>query len=87
MAPYVKSLDWKHMLEVGLEGFYSPIANPSSANSESANPATYARNFGTDFILNGQPAEIDFTTVHSYPDSWCGRHILSNSCHRRWRID
>ncbi|KAG0617680.1 hypothetical protein M758_4G007500 [Ceratodon purpureus] len=70
MAVYVKSLDNKHMLEVGLEGFYSPIANPNSVNSQAANPASYAANFGTDFTLNGQPKEIDFTTVHSYPDSW-----------------
>ena len=70
MAASVKSLDMLHMLEVGLEGFYSPQVNPSSAYSQSANPATYAAGFGVDFILNNQPSQIDFATVHSYPDSW-----------------
>lgn len=70
MAVFVKSLDRKHMLEVGLEGFYSAKANPSSAGSRYANPASYVEQFGVDFILNAQIAEIDFTTVHSYPDSW-----------------
>ena len=68
MAAYVKSLDGKHLLEVGLEGFYSSSVSPNSADS--ANPAAYTARYGTDFILNSQPAGIDFTTVHSYPDDW-----------------
>lgn len=67
---FVKSLDRKHMLEVGLEGFWSSQANRGSAGSTYANPASYVEQFGVDFILNAQIAEIDFTTVHSYPDSW-----------------
>lgn len=70
MAAYVKSLDKKHLLEVGLEGFYSSVVSPNSVSSQSANPATYAARFGTDFILNSQPDNVDFTTVHSYPDNW-----------------
>lgn len=70
MASYVKSLDRKHMLEVGMEGFYSSRVNPNSVSSESANPASYVNQFGTDFIRHGQSSNIDFTTVHSYPDSW-----------------
>lgn len=70
MAQYVKSLDRKHMLEVGLEGFYSSRVYSNSVSSQSANPASYVQQFGTDFNYNGLPPEIDFTTVHSYPDSW-----------------
>ena len=59
MAAYVKSLDGKHLLEVGLEGLYSSSVSLMSAES------AYTARYGTDFILNSQPAEIDFTTVHS----------------------
>ncbi|XP_052188694.1 mannan endo-1,4-beta-mannosidase 7-like [Diospyros lotus] len=63
MASYLKSIDRNHLLEVGLEGFYGQ----SASNKQPYNP-----NFqvGTDFIANNQIPEIDFATVHSYPDIW-----------------
>lgn len=63
MASYLKSIDGNHLLEVGLEGFYGP----SSSEKQQSNP-----NFqvGTDFIANNQIPDIDFATVHSYPDQW-----------------
>lgn len=60
MAAYVKSIDSNHLLEVGLEGFYGesmPEKNPGYG-------------VGTDFISNNQVPEIDFTTIHLYPESW-----------------
>ncbi|KAK2364922.1 mannan endo-1,4-beta-mannosidase [Trifolium repens] len=60
MAPYVKSIDSNHLLEIGLEGFYGqtmPEKNPSFQ-------------VGTDFISNNQVAEIDFATIHLYPETW-----------------
>ncbi|KAI4366358.1 hypothetical protein MLD38_022245 [Melastoma candidum] len=67
MASYVKSIDRKHLLEAGLEGFYGPSSQKMQQ---------YPLHFqvGTDFIANNQIPDIDFTTVHSYPDQW-----LSNS--------
>ncbi|CAI0436084.1 unnamed protein product [Linum tenue] len=63
MAAYLKSIDGNHLLEVGLEGFYGQ----SESQKQQDNP-----NFqvGTDFIANNQIPEIDFATVHSYPDQW-----------------
>ncbi|MCD7458293.1 Mannan endo-1,4-beta-mannosidase 7 [Datura stramonium] len=63
MASYIKSIDSNHLVEAGLEGFYGH----SDAEKQQFNP-----NFqvGTDFIANNQIPEIDFATVHSYPDQW-----------------
>ncbi|KAI3762824.1 hypothetical protein L1987_53266 [Smallanthus sonchifolius] len=59
MACYLKSIDGNHLLEVGLEGFYG-------ASSCQKNPNNSPH--GTDFITNNQIPEVDFATVHSYPD-------------------
>ncbi|KAH9319973.1 hypothetical protein KI387_021742 [Taxus chinensis] len=64
MAGYVKSLDSNHLLEVGLEGFYGD----SIPDRKQFNPNE--NEFGTDFISTNQLREIDFATVHSYPDAW-----------------
>ncbi|XP_076928686.1 mannan endo-1,4-beta-mannosidase 7-like [Bidens hawaiensis] len=61
MACYLKSIDGYHLLEVGLEGFYG-----ASSSQKNPNNALY----GTDFIANNQIPEVDFGTVHSYPDNW-----------------
>ncbi|WOL20627.1 mannan endo-1,4-beta-mannosidase 1 [Canna indica] len=66
MAAYVKSIDNKHLLEVGLEGFYG-----SSSPHKQFNPSSQV---GTDFIANNLIPNVDFATIHSYPDQW-----LSNS--------
>ncbi|CAA7056210.1 unnamed protein product [Microthlaspi erraticum] len=65
MATYVKSIDSNHLVEIGLEGFYGEskpertVYNPGGITS-----------LGTDFISNNQIPEIDFATIHIYPDSW-----------------
>ncbi|XP_030950548.1 mannan endo-1,4-beta-mannosidase 7-like [Quercus lobata] len=61
MAPYLKSIDGKHLLEVGLEGFYGASKQRSNPNNIQV---------GTDFITNNQIPGIDFATVHAYPDQW-----------------
>lgn len=63
MASYLKSIDSNHLLEVGDEGFYGQ----SNSQRQRYNP--YIQ-LGTDFIENNQIADIDFATVHSYPDQW-----------------
>ncbi|KAL5717231.1 mannan endo-1,4-beta-mannosidase [Ranunculus cassubicifolius] len=63
MAAYVKSIDNKHLLEIGLEGFYGE-------SKKQSNPKGYL--LGTDFISNNQVVEIDFTTIHAYPSAWYG---------------
>ncbi|KAJ7540760.1 hypothetical protein O6H91_10G029500 [Diphasiastrum complanatum] len=66
MSAFVKSIDGNHILEVGLEGFYSPL----SAERVSVNPSSFGEQTGTDFIKNNLPQQVDFATVHTYPDIW-----------------
>ncbi|EHA8588826.1 putative Mannan endo-1,4-beta-mannosidase 1 [Cocos nucifera] len=63
MAAYVKSIDSNHMLEVGLEGFYGE----SMPERKQFNPGYEV---GTDYISNNKISEIDFATIHVYPDQW-----------------
>ncbi|XP_022888924.1 mannan endo-1,4-beta-mannosidase 6-like [Olea europaea var. sylvestris] len=71
MAVYVKSVDPKHLVEIGLEGFYGL----STPNRFQFNPNTYAQQVGTDFIRNHQVLGVDFASVHIYPDSWISQTI------------
>lgn len=63
MAVYVKSIDPNHLLEVGLEGFYGE----SMPEKKQFNPGYQV---GTDFITNNQVPQIDFATIHLYPETW-----------------
>lgn len=66
MAGYVKSLDQKHLVTVGLEGFYGV----EKTGNVGLNPGKWAASFGVDFIENSAIENIDFTSVHAYPHSW-----------------
>ncbi|RZC89737.1 hypothetical protein C5167_035732 [Papaver somniferum] len=66
MAAFTKSLDKNHLVTVGLEGFYGPKASKRST----INPGKWAGLLGLDFIPNSAVANIDFASVHAYPDSW-----------------
>ncbi|KAI4331758.1 hypothetical protein L6164_016715 [Bauhinia variegata] len=63
IASYVKSIHNKHLLEVGMEGFYGD----SVPDRKQYNPGYQV---GTDFISNNLIREIDFATIHAYPDNW-----------------
>ncbi|KHN12618.1 Mannan endo-1,4-beta-mannosidase 4, partial [Glycine soja] len=58
-AAYVKSIDSNHLLE----GFYGD----SMLKKKQFN---FGNQVGTDFISNNQVPEIDFATIHLYPDQW-----------------
>ncbi|KAL5538847.1 hypothetical protein UlMin_043742 [Ulmus minor] len=66
MAAFVKSIDKRHLITVGLEGFYGP-KDPKRLN---ANPEEWASRLGADFIRNSKIPEVDFASVHIYPDHW-----------------
>ncbi|XP_058070772.1 mannan endo-1,4-beta-mannosidase 6-like [Magnolia sinica] len=66
MAAFIKSLDQKHLLTVGLEGFYGP----KTSERAGVNPGVWADSLGSDFIKNSAIEHIDFASVHAYPDSW-----------------
>lgn len=95
MAAYVKSIDSRHLLTIGEEGFFA-------ANSPrvAANPADWAPLMGQNFSGNHMIPEIDFATVHVWPDNWnkyvvvqammtvdahlcttCIAHIDASRCH------
>ncbi|KAJ3695899.1 hypothetical protein LUZ60_001276 [Juncus effusus] len=63
MAAQVKSIDGNHLLTIGLEGFYGE----SVPERKQFNPGYEV---GTDFISNHQIHEVDFATIHAYPDQW-----------------
>ncbi|KAL2513391.1 Mannan endo-1 [Abeliophyllum distichum] len=63
MATFVKSLDKKHLLEIGMEGFYGD----TMPERKQVNPGYQV---GTDLISNNLIREIDFATIHAYPDIW-----------------
>ncbi|EMS62212.1 Mannan endo-1,4-beta-mannosidase 6 [Triticum urartu] len=66
MAAYVKSLDAKHLVAVGIEGFYGT----GIAERLGFNPGDWAASLCSDFIQNSAVENIDFASVHAYPDSW-----------------
>ncbi|KAG9456890.1 hypothetical protein H6P81_001398 [Aristolochia fimbriata] len=63
MASYVKGLDGRHLLEIGMEGFYGDSMPEKKKN----NPGYEV---GTDFIKSNLLKQIDFATIHAYPDIW-----------------
>ena len=54
----------KWLLSIGMEGVYGA----SIPDRKHYNPGGYQ--FGTDFVSNNLIREIDFTTIHAYPDLW-----------------
>nr|XP_017239131.1 PREDICTED: mannan endo-1,4-beta-mannosidase 5-like [Daucus carota subsp. sativus] len=66
MASFVKSIDNKHLLEIGMEGFYGD----TMPEKKQFNPGYQV---GTDFISNHLIKEIDFATIHAYPDIWLAK--------------
>ncbi|KAK4777429.1 hypothetical protein SAY87_017616 [Trapa incisa] len=70
MATFVKSIDNKHLVTVGLEGFYGP----SSPKRLTVNPqpelGEWASLLGSDFIRNSKVSAVDFASAHIYPDHW-----------------
>ncbi|KAK9824422.1 hypothetical protein WJX72_010142 [[Myrmecia] bisecta] len=62
MAAYVKGIDGNHLLTIGEEGLFGQ-------SDSSANPP-YVQNSGQDFLANHRSSNIDFATVHIWPDNW-----------------
>ncbi|GLT41356.1 hypothetical protein SLA2020_154270 [Shorea laevis] len=77
MAAYIKGLDQKHLVTVGLEGFYGLNASKRLQ----VNPGKWAASLGSDFIQNSVIKNIDFASVHAYPDSWIPDAALEAKAH------
>ncbi|GJZ54843.1 putative mannan endo-1,4-beta-mannosidase 9 [Tanacetum coccineum] len=63
MAAEIKSIDKNHLLTTGCEGFWGE----SVPDRKQFNPGYEV---GTDFISNHQVKDVDFATIHLYPDQW-----------------
>ncbi|XP_074588277.1 mannan endo-1,4-beta-mannosidase 2-like [Curcuma longa] len=74
MAEHVKAIDKKHLLTVGLEGFYGPTSSPEK---KGVNPEKWYADVGSDFLRNSKTPAIDFASVHIYPDKWLPHANLS----------
>ncbi|EEA18972.1 hypothetical protein TMatcc_010486 [Talaromyces marneffei ATCC 18224] len=61
-SAYIKSLDANHMVTTGIEGF------GLDAGSDGSYPYTYSE--GTNFTALLSIPDIDFGTIHLYPNSW-----------------
>ncbi|PYH48051.1 glycoside hydrolase 5 family protein [Aspergillus saccharolyticus JOP 1030-1] len=61
-SKYIKSLDSKHLVTIGDEGF------GLDTDSDGSYPYTYGE--GLNFTKNLGISTIDFGTLHLYPDSW-----------------
>lgn len=66
MSAFVKLIDKNHLVTIGLEGFYGP----NDPKGSTVNPEYWASRLGSDFIRNSKTSNIDFTSVHIYPDHW-----------------
>jgi len=62
MSAYIHSIDARHLVSTGEEGFYDHRAGFSGY--------VYDGGPGTDFIANNAHPSIDLVTMHLYPDSW-----------------
>ncbi|CAL9120849.1 unnamed protein product [Musa acuminata var. zebrina] len=67
MTEFVKTIDKKHLLTIGLEGFYGPV---SPEEKQNINPGKWYSTLGSDFVRNSKVPYVDFASAHIYPDQW-----------------
>ena len=65
MAAYFKSIDHNHMLTTGAEGFFGPSTPDLVVDNPSGDNGT-----GHDFVAHHSLQDIDFATIHVWPDQW-----------------
>lgn len=66
MANYTKQVDPNHMVTVGYEGFWGQYDSDVQYNPGNG----WAGISGQNFSRNMAHAEIDFTEIHFWPDTW-----------------
>ncbi|KAK9689878.1 hypothetical protein RND81_09G087700 [Saponaria officinalis] len=83
MSKFIKEIDEKHLVTVGLEGFYDS-KNPKSA----VNPSDWTGSTGSDFIRNNDIPTIDFASLHVYPDQWLSADNLEDKLEfvKKWLL-
>eukprot|EP00879_Flechtneria_rotunda_P011999 GHRR01012532.1.p1 GENE.GHRR01012532.1~~GHRR01012532.1.p1 ORF type:complete len:342 (+),score=76.98 GHRR01012532.1:359-1384(+) len=78
-AAFVKSVDARHPVTVGIEGFFGP----STPDLLAANP--YNSQDGVDFVKINSSPHIDFASIHMYGDQWCSGLSDKHVC--KWSVD
>eukprot|EP01025_Chloroclados_australasicus_P046179 TRINITY_DN5093_c0_g1_i6.p1 TRINITY_DN5093_c0_g1~~TRINITY_DN5093_c0_g1_i6.p1 ORF type:complete len:751 (+),score=55.26 TRINITY_DN5093_c0_g1_i6:150-2402(+) len=64
MAGFIKSIDPNHLVTSGMEGF----STDESGSGNKDNPGAWALCQGTDFVKGHSSRNIDYATVHIYPE-------------------
>ncbi|CAG9464684.1 unnamed protein product [Pedinophyceae sp. YPF-701] len=77
ISAYIKSIDSRHMVTTGVEGYYGPeetparrAANPQPTDSGPFSPLDWPTKAGQSFLLNHRHPTIDFAVFHAWPDNW-----------------
>lgn len=65
MSAYVKSVDPNHLVTVGAEGFFG-----HESQYQDHNPKDWGKEMGQDFTMNHLGPNIDFASIHIWPDNW-----------------
>eukprot|EP01025_Chloroclados_australasicus_P046175 TRINITY_DN5093_c0_g1_i2.p1 TRINITY_DN5093_c0_g1~~TRINITY_DN5093_c0_g1_i2.p1 ORF type:complete len:685 (+),score=37.55 TRINITY_DN5093_c0_g1_i2:150-2204(+) len=64
MAGFIKSIDPNHLVTSGMEGF----STDESGSGNKDNPGSWALCQGTDFVEGHKSQNVDFATIHIYPE-------------------
>jgi len=79
MSKYVRTLDRNHLITIGSEGFYGD----STPKLLQYNPQAWAADMGQDFVMNTDIPDVDFATVHAWPDNWMLSQVRLDACTHR----
>jgi mannan endo-1,4-beta-mannosidase len=80
MALHLRGQDPNHLITVGSEGFFGP----STPELWRFNPADWANGTGQDFLRNLNSSNVDFGTVHAWPDNWFIKPSQTSVFLRNW---
>ncbi|MEW5302949.1 MAG: hypothetical protein WDW36_005686 [Sanguina aurantia] len=80
-AAYLRALDPFHLITVGSEGFFGD----STPDLKADNPYDTSAH-GVDFMAQFEDPNIDFASIHLYPDHWCHSETSSDAMEfsRKW---
>jgi hypothetical protein len=65
MSKHVRAQDPNHLITIGSEGFFGD----STPQLLQFNPQAWAADMGQDFVMNTNIPDVDFATVHAWPDN------------------
>ncbi|XP_074296260.1 mannan endo-1,4-beta-mannosidase 2-like [Silene latifolia] len=83
MSKFIKAIDEKHLVTIGLEGFYD-----SKISKSALNPSEWTGATGSDFIRDNDLPSIDFASIHVYADQWLASENLEDKLEfvKKWLL-